>query len=178
MLRRGEKDIQDILTLHQERPITLNFLTCPTKLGGAPIMQLGRNVMLLKAEAERLHHPEFALGSLSSARGKVDIGLGVDIYALDPDKGFRSYSIKQIAEKEFEVRGDENEIGIAVDAEFNDGVARRDRILKVGEVFETDAGTVTILKAQGAMASSVKITIKDSVGLPVFFDGNAIRTIK
>lgn len=178
ILYDGEKDIQDILAAHTERPITLYFITCPIKIGGAGVMQLGRNYMVLRDESVMLNLSELQTGSLASVKGKVKIGTSLDIYALNPEKGFHSLSLSKKSEHIYQVSCDPNEIGIGVNTEMTDGVARRDRVFKISDVLKTDVGEVTIVKAAGSFASEVQIHIIDTTGLPIYFDGKHFKVLE
>jgi hypothetical protein len=176
-IERMKNDVETILSDNTKRPITLHLLTSPIKLGGAPILQLSNSYLSVFAEAERKELPGMKYGSLGNMRDSVGLYTDLDVYALDPKKGFQSYVVKKISADELEIYGDENEIGMMPNTPIEGGVARRDRVLKVGETYEADGATITILKAQGAFASHVKVKVKDTLSLPVYFDGVGLREL-
>lgn len=177
MLSKIKDDIRTILTEHPKRPIMLNFVLSPIKLGGAPIMQLSQSYTAIMAEAERLKLPSLAYGSLGTLPDSVWLVTSVDAYALHPEVGFSSLQTKQLDSATLEVECYPKFIGLQPNASLADGVARRDRVYKDGDIVETYGTTVKILGAQGAFTSHAIITVKDTAGLPIYFDGNIVRTI-
>lgn len=177
MLAKIKDDIRGILAEHIERPLMLNFVLSPIKLGGAPIMQLSQSYTAIMAEAERLKLPSMSYGSLGSLTDSVWLVTSVDAYALHPEVGFSSLQTKALDAKTLEVECYPKFMGLQPNASLADGVARRDRVLKDGDIIDTYGTTVKILRAQGAFASHAIITIKDTAGLPIYFDGDRVRVV-
>jgi hypothetical protein len=170
-IEKMKNDIETILSVNTHRPIQLNLLTSPIKLGGAPIFQLSNSYLAIIPEAQRKELASMKYGSLGSSRDSVGLYTDLDIYALDPKKGFQSYVVKKISANELDVSGDENVIGMMPNTPIVGGVARRDRVLREGGVYETEGASITILKAQGAFASHVIVKVKDTLSLPIYFNG-------
>jgi protein O-mannosyl-transferase len=177
MLVKVKDDIRGILSEHTERPVMLNFVLSPIKLGGAPIMQLSQSYTAIMAEAERLKLPSLAYGSLGSLTDSVWLVTSVDAYALYPEMGFATLSVTQKDSARLEVECDPRFIGIQPNASLADGVARRDRVYKDGDSVDTYGTRVKMLKAKGAFTSHATIHIKDTAGLPIYFDGDRVRVV-
>ncbi|HEY6172506.1 MAG TPA: hypothetical protein VIX80_09640, partial [Candidatus Kapabacteria bacterium] len=177
MLVKIKDDIRGILTEHTERPLMLNFVLSPIKLGGAPVMQLSQSYTAIMAEAERLKLPSLAYGSLGTLGDSVWLITSVDAYALNTEYGFMGLQIREIDNKTLEVQCSPKYLGLQPNASLADGIARRDRVYKDGDSVETYGTSVKMLKAKGAFTSHAIITIKDTAGLPIYYDGNIVRTI-
>ena len=176
MLAKIKDDIRTILSEHTERPIMLNFVLSPIKLGGAPIMQLSQSYTAIMAEAERTKLASLASGSLGTLPDSVWLITGVDAYALNAEYGFSRLQVKELS-KTLEVECYPEFIGLQPNASLADGVARRDRVYKDGDIAETYGTSVKMLRAKGAFTSHTIIAIKDSVGLPIYFDGDHVRVV-
>lgn len=176
MLAKIKDDIRTILSEHTERPIMLNFVLSPIKLGGAPIMQLSQSYTAIMAEAERTKLASLASGSLGTLPDSVWLITGVDAYALNAEYGFSRLQVKELS-KTLEVECYPEFIGLQPNASLADGVARRDRVYKDGDIAETYGTSVKMLRAKGAFTSHAIIAIKDSVGLPIYFDGDHVRVV-
>ncbi len=186
MLVKIKDDIRGILAEHKERPLMLNFVLSPIKLGGAPVMQLSQSYIAIMAEAERLKLPDLAYGSLGTMgdsywlmklSDSVGLVTGVDAYALNTEYGFSGLQVKELDGKTLEVECYPKYLGLQPNASLADGVARRDRVYKDGDSVETYGTTVKMLKAKGAFTSHAIITIKDTAGLPIYFDGDRVRLL-
>ena len=177
MLVKIKDDIRGILAEHTERPLMLNFVLSPIKLGGAPVMQLSQSYTAIMAEAERLKLPSLAYGSLGALGDSVWLVTSVDAYALNTEYGFMSLRVKQLNSHTLEVDCYPKYLGLQPNASLADGVARRDRVYKDGDIVETYGTSVKMLKAKGAFTSHAIITVKDTSGLPIYFDGERVRTI-
>ena len=169
-----KNDLQKVLATHKERPITLDLIISPTKLGGAPLIQLSKLFLAKKAEADLLSLPLLQYGIVSIAEDSINFETDLDLYALDPDNGFRSLIFKKIGEKEYEVYGDKDEIGLFPNADFEGGKARRDTKLLPGDKFETFGTTITIENAEASFASHVKMKLNGSSVVRLYFDGEHI----
>jgi hypothetical protein len=168
------RDIQKILALHKQRPITLEFITSPTKLGGAPLIQLSKTYLAKKAEADLVNLPSLNYGIVIIPGDSIAVETDLDLYALDPDKGFQSLVFKKIGTGEYETWGDKDEIGLFPNAEFEGGKARRDIKLLPDARYETFGTTTTIINAEASFASHVKLQVKDSSAVHLYFDGQHI----
>lgn len=177
MLAKVKDDIRGILTEHTKRPLMLNFVLSPIKLGGAPIMQLSQSYTAIMAEAERLKLPSMSYGSLGSLTDSVWLVTSVDAYALNTEYSFMGLRVSQLDAKTLEVDCYPKYIGLQPNASLADGIARRDRVYKDGDIVETYGTNVKILRAKGAFASRALITIKDTAGLPIYFDGERVRVV-
>ena len=102
----------------------------------------------------------------------------IDIYALDPDKGFRSLVFKRIGANEYEITGDKDEIGLFPAIGLIDGKARRDTKLEAGAVYETYGTDATIINAESSFASHIKLKIRDTSAVHIYFDGKRIRELE
>lgn len=171
-------DMKNILAVHKQRPVTLELITSPTKLGGAGMIQLSKSFFAKKAEADLRNLPPFKDGVVSIPGDSIVFITDLDIYALDPDNGFQSFVFRKTGEKEYEVFGDKDEIGLFPTVELSGGKARRDVKLLPGETFETYGTTVTIDEAEASFASHVKLIIRDSSTVHLFFDGKRIRELE
>jgi hypothetical protein len=172
-----ENDLKNILAKHPERPITLEVITSPTKLGGAGLIQLSKTYLAKKAEADLRHLPQLLYGVIDVSGDSVVVETDVDLYALDPEKGFSSLVFKRTGSNEYEISGDKNEIGLFPNADFGNSKARRDMKLISGGKYETFGTTATIENAEGSFASTIKITLHDSTAVHLYFDGKKIREL-
>jgi hypothetical protein len=172
-----ENDLKNILSRHPKRPIILELITSPTKLGGAGLIQLSKTYLAKKAEADLQNLPELEDGIITIAGDSVVVETDVDLYALDPEKGFRSLVFKRTGSNEYEISGDKNEIGLFPNADFGNSKARRDMKLISGGKYETFGTTSTIENAEGSFASTIKLTLHDSTAVHLYFDGKKIREL-
>ncbi len=177
LLAKIKDDIRVILTEHTERPLMLNFVLSPIKLGGAPVMQLSQSYTAIMAEAERLKLQSLSYGSLGTLPDSVWLVTSVDAYALNTELGFMGLQVKELDRKTIAVECNPEYIGLQPNASLADGVARRDRVYKDGDIVETYGASVKMLRAKGAFASRAIITIKDTSGLPIYFDGERVRVV-
>ena len=167
-----------ILSDHHERPIALELLTSPTKLGGAPLLQLSKSYFVKKAEADLRHLPALQYGVVSIPDDSISFDTDLDIYALDPENGFRDFIFKKTGEKEYEISGDKDMFGLFPNVDFDDGKARRDTKLLPGEKYETFGTTITIENAEASFASHVKLFLHDTSSVHLYFDGQRIRELE
>ncbi|MDP4219879.1 MAG: hypothetical protein Q8916_10785 [Bacteroidota bacterium] len=171
-------DMAEILDRHLLRPITIEFVTSPTKLGGAPLLQLSKLYFAKKAEADRRALPSLKEGTVTIPGDSIDFATDLDLYALDPEKGFQSLVFTRTSDKEYEVSGNADEIGLFPNAEFEGGKARRDTKLVPGQRLETFGSIVTIENAEASFASRVKIRLRDSTAVHLYFDGKKMRELE
>lgn len=172
------RDLQTILTSHPQRPIVLELITSPTKLGGAGMIQLSKNFLARKAEADRIHFAGLEYGVVEIPDDTITLISDIDMYALDPEKGFGSLVIKKIGTDEYEVSGDKDEIGLFPAIGLIDGKARRDTKLEAGAVYQTYGTDATIEKAESSFASHIKLKIRDTSAVHIYFDGKRIRELE
>ena len=151
------RDLQTILAAHTQRPIVLELVTSPTKLGGAGMIQLSKNFLARKAEADRINFKGLEYGKVVIPNDTITLISDIDMYALDPEKGFTSLVFRKIGANEYEVSGDKDEIGLFPAIGLIDGKARRDTKLEAGTVYETFGTTITIENAEVSFASHVKL---------------------
>lgn len=181
MIEGYKQDFIGILSRHPERPIVLNVLTNPIKLGDAQLIQLSTVFLPITAEAERRKEPLLAVGSLGDAKQEVSHFSNLDIYALDPNRGFdrlfitRTDSSLHVGENPEETKISGGRLGFAPNIPINDGVAKRDRIYAPGQTYNTEGAITTVLRAEGAFIKEAMIRINDTAGVPVYFDGKHIR---
>jgi hypothetical protein len=173
-----ERDIQIVLAKHQERPITLELITSPTKLGRASLIQLSETYLAKKAEADLRNLPLLENGIVSIPGDSIILETDLGLYALKPDNGFQSYMFKKTGENEYEISVDKDEIGLFPDIDLIGGKARRDTKLLPGETFETFGTTTTIENAEASFASDVRLKIHNSSAVHLYFDGKRIRELE
>lgn len=171
-------DLQKTFAAHPKRPIELELITAPTKLGGAPMLQLSKLYLAKKVEADLHNLPALQYGVISIPGDSVSFDTDVDMYALDPDKGFQSLAFKKNSAYEYEVSCNKDEIGLFPNAEFEGGKARRDEKLLPGEKFETFGTTVIIENAEASFASHVRLLLRDTSSVHLYFDGKNIKELR
>ncbi len=170
-------DLQKTLVAHQKRPIGIELLTSPTKLGGAPMLQLSKTYLAIKAEADLRNLPALRYGVVSIPGDSVSFDTDLDTYALDPERGFQSLVFKKNNAKEYEVSANKDEIGLFPNAEIEGGKARRDEKLLPGQKYETFGTTITIQNAEASFASHLKMLLHDTSSVHLFFDGRSIKEL-
>ncbi len=181
MIEGYKQDFKEILGRHPERPIVLNVITNPIKLGDAQLIQLSTVFLPITAEAERRNEPLLAVGSLGDAKQEVSHFSNLDIYALDPDMGFAQLYITQtdsslyVGEYPPKLKFSAGQLAFAPNIPITDGVAKRDRAYAPGESYNTEGAIIKVRKAQGAFIKEAEIFINDTAGVPVYFDGKHIR---
>ncbi len=166
-----------VLNTHPTRPVKLNLIDVPAKLGSASVMMVGVPELVCQAEAERLGLPSLQFGVESDDHLPTE--KAIDIYALDPTEGFSHIHWQKLSDTSLL-------ISVAADSHLRlepallkwKGASRRDWKLGNGDVFEVGTNRVTILDADGSFARSVKIDFlasADSSWLPVFYDGHEFK---
>ncbi|MFI5263805.1 MAG: ArnT family glycosyltransferase [Candidatus Kapaibacterium sp.] len=173
-----KRDLQKILALHKQRPITLELITSPTKYGSAPLIQLSKTFLAKYAEADLLNSPGLQYGAVSIPGDSITIETDLDLYALEPEKGFRSLEFKKIGDREYEISGIKDEIGLFPNAEFKGGKARRDMKLESGEKMETFGSEVTIIDAESSFASHVRLKITDTSSVHLYYNGEHLVELR
>ena len=156
----------------------LELITSPTKLGGAGMIQLSKNFLARKAEADRMDFAGLEYGKVEVPDDTITLISDIDMYALDPAKGFGSLVIKKIGTNEYDISGNKDEIGLFPAIGLIDGKARRDTKLEAGAVYETYGTSATIVKSEFSFASHIKLKIRDTSAVHIYFDGKRIRELE
>jgi hypothetical protein len=173
-----KNDLKGILANHPERPITLNLITNPIKLGDAQLIQLSTAFLPIAAEAERRNDPLLAVGSLGDAKDEVDHISNLDIYALDPDSAFNGLLIKGSGSVLHIGMTPDARLAFAPNIPITDGVAKRDRVYTPGSTYNTDGAIITVRTAEKAFIKEADILVNDTAGVPIYFDGTHIRELR
>jgi hypothetical protein len=173
-LSRIKESYKQVLAAHPERPIRIDLVTVPAKLGSASVMQVALQEFTREAEAERRQLPGLRYGD---ARGAdLPVSRAIDLYALDLDRGFGNVIIDAVARNTWKVSVPEGSPTRLEPALFKiAGASRRDWKLHNGDTLTAGVNRLTILEADGSMATSILVELQDSSFTPVFFDGMIFR---
>lgn len=178
MIGNFKDDYEQLLSRHPERPITLNVITSPIKLGEAQLLQLSTSYLPRMAEAERKKEPLLAMGSLGGAKEEIGYISNVTIYALDPSKGFDGL-VTEVRDSILRLTMTPNaKLAFAPNIPITNGVAIRDRRYAPGTSYNTGGATITVNASEGAFIKDATIRINETAGLAVYFDGKHIRELK
>jgi hypothetical protein len=173
-----ESDFHRILEHHPERPITLELLASPAKLGDAPLLQLLPKFVAIKADAEIRNFPSREFGTIRIPGDTIDVTKDIDVFAYDPDTGFTGYSFKHIGSGEFDISGNEQQIGLFPNMNlFNK--SRRDAALHPGVHYRTYPGSdVEVLSTESSFASHLTLRNYDTASVALYFDGSHIKELE
>lgn len=173
LLTKLRGDIQTVLEESPRRPATLGFVTSPTKLGSASVIQLGLGAIVRRAEMDRIA-PDRVDGSVSDAH--VNARSCVELYALDRGEGYRGLQVQRTGARTFAVSADSaSALMLVPNGIENGGVARRDVVLKVGDTVATDFSVSVTRTVDGRMIHAVDVQMLDTTAVPVYFDGHTIK---
>lgn len=176
-VQQMKQSLKAVLNEHPQRPLQLDILTLPAKLGSASVMLVGLPEFVQECEAERRSLPEMKYGDARGANLPVE--RAVDVFALDFANGFRGFHWKPDGTNAIIVTADSASTVRFDPSEYKlHGESRRDWHLKNGEVFPIGTNRVTILDAEGSFARSVRIQFSDTSWLPIVFDGKGFTIVR
>jgi len=177
LLESLKQDLSGILAKIPERPVRIGFLDVPAKLGGASVMQLGKNALLIRAEADRLS--EFNRKTASTDGANVDAWTAVDVYALNSSEGFYGLEIKQIASDRYLVSVPvESDIALYPATLTSNVTARRDFAMHVGDSISESASVDIVRSASFGIAKSIEVRVLDSSAVLMSFNGRSFENTR
>jgi hypothetical protein len=174
LLGRLKNNLGALLSERPQRPLYVQFVTVPAKLGSSSVMQLGVEDLLKQAELERLGGADYKLASI--ANEKLEAQVAVEIYALDAARGYQDVKIDELTPRSFMVSVPKGSAtNIIPSMGFTAGVARRDWELRQGDTLRLPGVRVTLVEAEGPVASKLAVDLTDSMFTPMIFDVDRFR---
>ena len=177
ILQELKTNLSHILAEHPQRPIILLFLNRPSKLGGAPLLQLSINDVLSQAELERTHSDKLPMGGMFDTL--IDSETPLLVLSLDAEKEFSAIQIKQISKNTFEFSSSDNSVLRFIPAiEYKNNLASRDQQFIVGDTLRSAYADVFLLEVQRSLATKVRVIINDTTMLPLLFNGKQFVVVQ
>ncbi len=172
-----KEGLKAVLNTHPSRPLKLDLLDVPAKVGSASVMLVGFPEFIRQAEAERLALPGLRYGDEMGTNLTVE--KAVDIYALDPFEGFSHMVWQRLSDTSITLSAAPGSHLRFEPVIFKlNGVSRRDWKLKNGDVFDVGTNRVTVLEADGSFARAIRIENTGASWLPVLFDGRTFQALQ
>ncbi len=169
-VQRMKESLKSVLNAHPQRPISLNLISVPAKLGSASVMAVALPEFVRQCEAERLNGPGLRYGSADGA--PINVERAIDVYALDLSEGFSGMSWRRDSTGATIIETPSDSHVLLEPALFKlHGVSRRDWKLTDGDTLNVWSNKVTILKADGSFARSVRVQPRSTGALQLLFDG-------
>ncbi len=170
LLQELKTNLSHILAEHPQRPIKLLFLNRPSKLGGAPLLQLSINDLLSQAELERTHSDKLPMGGMFDTL--IDSETPLLVLSLDAEKDFSAMQVKQISKDTFEFSSSDNSSLRFIPANENrNNFASRDQQFIVGDTLRSVYADVVLLEVQRSVVTRARVIINDTTMLPLLFNG-------
>ncbi len=177
MLQELKTNLSHILAEHPQRPIKLLFLNRPSKLGGAPLLQLSINDVLSQAELEQTHSEKLATGGLFDTL--IDSETPLFVLSLDTKKEFSAMEIKQISKNIFEFSSSDNSSLRFIPAiENSNNLASRDQMFSIGDTLRSVYADVILLEVQRSVVTKARVIIYDTTMLPLLFNGKQFVVVQ
>jgi Dolichyl-phosphate-mannose-protein mannosyltransferase len=169
LLDRLKENMSGILASIPKRPLRVGFIVVPAKLGSAPVLQLGTEAVLRRAEADRLN--AFNHETASTVGVNVEVWTAVNVYALDPSEGFRNLVVTQIATDRYLVSASLKSSMILYPANLTTNVvARRDRVMAVDDSVVTPECVAIVRAVESGMAKSIEVHVRDTAATLISFN--------
>ncbi len=177
LLKELKTNLSEILANHPQRPIKFLFLNRPTKLAGAPLLQLSINDVLSQAELERTHSEKLALGGMFDTL--IDSESPLLVASLNAEKEFSALQITQISKNIFEFSStDKGSLRFIPAIEHSNNLASRDQQYSVGDTLHSKEADLVLLEVQRSVVSKARVIINDTTILPLLFDGKRFIVVQ
>lgn len=158
-----------------QRPLTLAFITSPSKLGGGTILPVGQAELTRRAEADRLGGRAVAIDDVKQAH--VGAWAAVDVFGLDPEHGFAGLRTTRISADDFAVEASDGSPVIMMPTESGlRGISSLHLNFNPGDTVMSRYCICTVTRVLDGAPKSIRVHVVDTSAYPIYFNGSGIST--
>ena len=166
-----KSSLTQLLASTSHRPLTIGFLTTPSKLGSASVMQLGLSALVQRAEADRISLRNRESGTTTGVR--LDAWTAVEVNSLSSNEGYRGLTVQQTGTHSFLIAvPDSSHLQLYPTGEIQNHIDRRDKTWHVSDTLRASEEIGIVRRVTFGIVKAVEVNVLDTSATLLSFDGN------